>query len=195
MKGLECISIPQARRAMEGYKYEMGEPSIVEEVEAYVMKVSEDMERVALEEHRKKMEMRMKNKVKTMRGTNVKEESGKDEKKAESGSNDDAKLDGSNNQNTKANDKSKDTEVYDEDEDYDTHEDDLQDPNEELLDISKLHLPFQVPHFTGTDSDVGWGWSGAVPYVPDEVLKVLDQESMEMLGDGWDGGLDDIDEL
>ncbi|KAI9333543.1 hypothetical protein DFJ73DRAFT_764347 [Zopfochytrium polystomum] len=44
MKGLELLNIAQARQAMEGYKYEMGEPSFPEEVEAYVIKVADDIQ-------------------------------------------------------------------------------------------------------------------------------------------------------
>ncbi|KAI8852293.1 hypothetical protein BC829DRAFT_440739 [Chytridium lagenaria] len=110
MAGLDAITIPQIGRTMVGYRYEIGEPSFPEEVEAYVMKVGEDIRRVE----------------------------------------EDGDLEG-------------------------------------LLDV--VVPPFLLPAMSGTEADVGWAWARAVPFIPDGCMRMLDQESLEELGEGWDGGL------
>ncbi|KAI8834912.1 hypothetical protein BC829DRAFT_448315 [Chytridium lagenaria] len=109
-RGLDAITIPQIGRTMVGYRYEIGEPSFPEEVEAYVMKVGEDIRRVE----------------------------------------EDGDLEG-------------------------------------LLDV--VVPPFLLPAMSGTEADVGWAWARAVPFIPDGCMRMLDQESLEELGEGWDGGL------
>ncbi|KAJ3210868.1 hypothetical protein HDU67_004938 [Dinochytrium kinnereticum] len=119
MAGLDAITIPQAGRTMVGYRYEINEPSFPEEVEAYVIKVAEDIRRVHID-----------NAVEVV---------------------DDDVLEG------------------------------LLDPH--------IHIPFHLPPLSGTDADVGWVWSKAVPFIPEGCMRMLDQESLEDLGDGWDGAV------
>ncbi|KAJ3193425.1 hypothetical protein HK101_004857 [Irineochytrium annulatum] len=50
LAGLPRVTVPQCGKVMEGYRYEVGEPSIGVEVEAYVLTVLEDMRRVGAAE-------------------------------------------------------------------------------------------------------------------------------------------------
>ncbi|KAJ1567688.1 hypothetical protein HK405_005125, partial [Cladochytrium tenue] len=148
MKGLDRLTIAQARMAMEGYRYEWGEPSFPEEVEAYVIKVADDLFFALQEEEEAQL-----GRLQQQADGGVSAASSPGDAAAAAAATDEA-YGGA-----------------------------LQ-AQMRVLYEPRRRLPFQAPAFSGTDDDAGWTWCGAVPFVPTDVLALLDTQSMEELGDG-----------
>ncbi|KAJ3110572.1 hypothetical protein HDU96_006469 [Phlyctochytrium bullatum] len=157
---LDCVTVVQAGRAMSGYRYEVGESSFPEEIEAYVLKVAEDLFRA-----RKRTST-----AEPAPGSPGAALSPRSPRAASSpvtptsprGWEETAEDDVGGGWGTVA--------------------------PAGLMELER-RVRFVLPPLSGTDADMGWCWRRSVPYVPEKWMKMLDEETLEEVGEGWDGGI------
>ncbi|KAJ3124952.1 hypothetical protein HK098_000724 [Nowakowskiella sp. JEL0407] len=165
MKSLDSFTFPMAKRAMVGYRYEVGEESLPSEVEDYVRHMVECLTIV----QRDKIEAK----------TRMTEESRKQSsellkaRKVKRSGNGSAGLRGLVHKRTVSLDLSAEEVAAEVDE---------VDALEELLDPTVL-LPFQVPVLVGGGEDGGsvadetWPGGALVPTISEDVMKLLDKRT------------------
>ncbi|KAJ3403318.1 hypothetical protein HDV05_007878, partial [Chytridiales sp. JEL 0842] len=137
-----------------GYRYEQGEGSVVEEVEAYVLMVGDQ----GAQQQKGKARARPTSFVGSLFGS-LPSPGPPTSANTSGGSLLEGEADGK------------------------VGEEEKKEEGGGVLMDTKFRMPFQVPNFTSMVNEVEWNWSHAVPYVPDEVLKMLDERPLEVEDD------------
>ncbi|KAJ3089302.1 hypothetical protein HK102_006718 [Quaeritorhiza haematococci] len=171
MSSLEALTLPQVHKAMETYKYEVGEASFPEEVEAYVQKVIEDLARQQEDRLLGRPEDEDPSAAIAKRASMdalQKLEDAKRQAAATTGGNQKTANGDSGAKNGPLSPSSASTTSSD--------EDDEAEPDDLLSDMidPQFKLPFHIPTLSGGREDEGWTGTQQTPFIPDDVMKMLD---------------------